>query len=169
GLAASSLFPALMMGIFSKRVNKEGAIAGMLVGESVEGRGAQATGGVEFGEYPTVRTPEGNGIGAGAQPQASTRILGQGIVGISGDEQDQRRAAVLGKGPGIEIGEDDLRIHGRRRLGRRRSCGAERRSRQKQPSCAAHRLFPSKRRPRRTRTTSADYIGSMRIGATRLT
>jgi cation/acetate symporter len=32
GLAASSLFPALMMGIFSKRVNKEGAIAGMLVG-----------------------------------------------------------------------------------------------------------------------------------------
>ncbi|MEM8571337.1 MAG: sodium:solute symporter family protein [Pseudomonadota bacterium] len=32
GLAASSLFPALMMGIFSKRINKEGAIAGMLVG-----------------------------------------------------------------------------------------------------------------------------------------
>jgi len=32
GLAASSLFPALMMGIFSKRVNSVGAIAGMLVG-----------------------------------------------------------------------------------------------------------------------------------------
>jgi cation/acetate symporter len=32
GLAAASLFPALMMGIFMKRVNKEGAIAGMLVG-----------------------------------------------------------------------------------------------------------------------------------------
>ncbi len=32
GLAASSLFPALMMGIFSKRINKEGAIAGMLAG-----------------------------------------------------------------------------------------------------------------------------------------
>jgi cation/acetate symporter len=32
GLAASSLFPVLMMGIFSKRINKEGAIAGMLVG-----------------------------------------------------------------------------------------------------------------------------------------
>ncbi len=32
GLAASSLFPALMMGIFSKRVNKAGAIAGMLTG-----------------------------------------------------------------------------------------------------------------------------------------
>ncbi len=32
GLAASSLFPALMMGIFSKRVNSKGAIAGMLVG-----------------------------------------------------------------------------------------------------------------------------------------
>ncbi|MEL7538679.1 MAG: sodium:solute symporter family protein [Pseudomonadota bacterium] len=35
GLAASSIFPALMMGIFSKRVNKEGAIAGMLAGIGV--------------------------------------------------------------------------------------------------------------------------------------
>lgn len=32
GLAASSLFPVLIMGIFSTRMNKEGAIAGMLVG-----------------------------------------------------------------------------------------------------------------------------------------
>ncbi|MCL1044416.1 cation acetate symporter [Shewanella electrodiphila] len=32
GLAASSLFPAIIMGIFSKTVNKEGAIAGMLSG-----------------------------------------------------------------------------------------------------------------------------------------
>lgn len=32
GLAASSIFPALMMGIFSKRVNKAGAISGMLAG-----------------------------------------------------------------------------------------------------------------------------------------
>lgn len=32
GLAASSIFPALMMGIFSKRINKEGAIAGMIAG-----------------------------------------------------------------------------------------------------------------------------------------
>lgn len=32
GLAAASLFPALMLGIFSKRMNREGAIAGMLVG-----------------------------------------------------------------------------------------------------------------------------------------
>ena len=32
GLAAASLFPVLMMGIFSKRMNKEGAIAGMLAG-----------------------------------------------------------------------------------------------------------------------------------------
>ncbi|MEE4659151.1 MAG: sodium:solute symporter family protein [Halieaceae bacterium] len=32
GLAASSIFPALMMGIFSQRVNKEGAIAGMVAG-----------------------------------------------------------------------------------------------------------------------------------------
>ncbi|WP_019025054.1 MULTISPECIES: sodium:solute symporter family protein [unclassified Thioalkalivibrio] len=32
GLAAASLFPTLMMGIFMKKMNKEGAIAGMLVG-----------------------------------------------------------------------------------------------------------------------------------------
>ncbi len=32
GLAASSLFPAILMGIFSKKMNKEGAIAGMIVG-----------------------------------------------------------------------------------------------------------------------------------------
>jgi cation/acetate symporter len=32
GLAAATIFPALMMGIFSKRINKEGAIVGMLVG-----------------------------------------------------------------------------------------------------------------------------------------
>ncbi|TDR17514.1 sodium:solute symporter family protein [Marinicella litoralis] len=32
GLAASSLFPAILMGIFSKRANKAGAIAGMIVG-----------------------------------------------------------------------------------------------------------------------------------------
>ncbi|MCB1730172.1 MAG: cation acetate symporter [Halieaceae bacterium] len=35
GLAASSIFPALMMGIFSDRVNKEGAIAGMVAGIGV--------------------------------------------------------------------------------------------------------------------------------------
>ncbi|MGH1472537.1 MAG: sodium:solute symporter family protein [Cellvibrionaceae bacterium] len=35
GLAASSIFPALMMGIFSLRVNKEGAIAGMIAGLAV--------------------------------------------------------------------------------------------------------------------------------------
>jgi cation/acetate symporter len=35
GLAASSIFPALMMGIFSKRINKEGAIAGMISGITV--------------------------------------------------------------------------------------------------------------------------------------
>jgi cation/acetate symporter len=32
GLAAASLFPAIMLGIFFKRINKEGAIAGMLTG-----------------------------------------------------------------------------------------------------------------------------------------
>lgn len=35
GVAASSLFPAIMMGIFSKKMNKEGAIAGMLSGLTV--------------------------------------------------------------------------------------------------------------------------------------
>lgn len=32
GLAASSFFPAIVMGIFSKRMNKAGAVAGMIVG-----------------------------------------------------------------------------------------------------------------------------------------
>ena len=32
GLAAASFFPAIILGIFYKRMNKEGAIAGMIVG-----------------------------------------------------------------------------------------------------------------------------------------
>ncbi|MDH3303812.1 MAG: cation acetate symporter [Gammaproteobacteria bacterium] len=32
GLAAASLFPVILLGIFSKRVNREGAVAGMLTG-----------------------------------------------------------------------------------------------------------------------------------------
>ena len=32
GLAAASLFPVILLGIFSKRINREGAIAGMLTG-----------------------------------------------------------------------------------------------------------------------------------------
>ncbi|ANS86696.1 sodium:solute symporter family protein [Vibrio scophthalmi] len=35
GLAGSSIFPALMMGIFSKSINKEGAIAGMIAGITI--------------------------------------------------------------------------------------------------------------------------------------
>ena len=35
GLAASSIFPVLMMGIFSKKMNRQGAIAGMAAGMSV--------------------------------------------------------------------------------------------------------------------------------------
>ncbi|CAH0990300.1 Cation/acetate symporter ActP [Sinobacterium norvegicum] len=35
GLAASSIFPALMMGIFSKRINSQGATAGMIAGLGV--------------------------------------------------------------------------------------------------------------------------------------
>jgi len=34
GLAAASFFPVILMGIFSKRMNKEGAIAGMITGLS---------------------------------------------------------------------------------------------------------------------------------------
>ena len=34
GLAASSFFPVIIMGIFSQRMNKEGAVAGMIVGIS---------------------------------------------------------------------------------------------------------------------------------------
>jgi len=32
GLAASSFFPAIILGIFYKRMNREGAVAGMIVG-----------------------------------------------------------------------------------------------------------------------------------------
>ena len=35
GLAASSIFPALMMGIFNKKVNRAGAVAGMITGISI--------------------------------------------------------------------------------------------------------------------------------------
>lgn len=35
GIAASSLFPAIMLGIFAKSINKQGAIAGMLAGLTV--------------------------------------------------------------------------------------------------------------------------------------
>ena len=35
GLAASSIFPVLMMGIFSKKMNRQGAIAGMSAGMSI--------------------------------------------------------------------------------------------------------------------------------------
>ncbi len=35
GLAASSFFPAIVMGIFSKRMNKEGAITGMIAGLTI--------------------------------------------------------------------------------------------------------------------------------------
>ena len=35
GLAAASIFPAIIMGIFYKKMNKEGAIAGMIIGISL--------------------------------------------------------------------------------------------------------------------------------------
>ena len=34
GLAAASFFPAIVLGIFAKTLNKQGAIAGMVVGIS---------------------------------------------------------------------------------------------------------------------------------------
>lgn len=35
GLAASSIFPVLMLGIFSKKMNRQGAVAGMIAGMSI--------------------------------------------------------------------------------------------------------------------------------------
>ena len=35
GLAAASFFPAIILGIFDKRMNKEGAISGMIVGVTI--------------------------------------------------------------------------------------------------------------------------------------
>jgi cation/acetate symporter len=59
GLAASSIFPALMMGIFNKNMNKEGAIAGMVAGIGVtlfyvfQHRGIMFVKGTEFlGDMP---------------------------------------------------------------------------------------------------------------------
>lgn len=60
GLAASSIFPALMMGIFSARINKEGAIAGMISGITVtllyvfQHKGIMFVPGTEFlGDMPS--------------------------------------------------------------------------------------------------------------------
>ncbi|MGK0445511.1 MAG: cation/acetate symporter [Bermanella sp.] len=60
GLAASSIFPALMMGIFSSRINKEGAIAGMIAGITVtllyvfQHKGIMFVPGTEFlGDMPS--------------------------------------------------------------------------------------------------------------------
>ena len=36
GLAAASFFPAIVMGIFSKRMNRQGAVSGMVVGNSLK-------------------------------------------------------------------------------------------------------------------------------------
>ncbi|MGR6871092.1 sodium:solute symporter family protein [Pseudomonas sp. HK3] len=60
GLAASSIFPALMMGIFSSRINKEGAVAGMIAGITVtllyvfQHKGIMFVPGTEFlGDMPS--------------------------------------------------------------------------------------------------------------------
>ncbi|GAA5188730.1 sodium:solute symporter family protein [Ferrimonas gelatinilytica] len=57
GLAASSFFPAIIMGIFSKRMNKEGAIAGMVVGITFTAGYILAYKGVFF-EPLIANTPE---------------------------------------------------------------------------------------------------------------
>lgn len=54
GMAAASFFPAIILGIFSKRINKEGAIAGMLVGL---GFTIAYIAYFKF-MYPTLNTPE---------------------------------------------------------------------------------------------------------------
>ena len=55
GLAASSLFPAIVMGIFSKRMNKEGAITGMLSGLTFT---ILYIGTFKFGWFGGVNAPE---------------------------------------------------------------------------------------------------------------
>ncbi|NEO34137.1 MAG: cation acetate symporter [Symploca sp. SIO3C6] len=50
GLAAASFFPVIILGIFDKRTNKEGAIAGMIVGLAVT---AFYIIGVKFADMPT--------------------------------------------------------------------------------------------------------------------
>jgi len=72
GLAAASFFPAIILGIFSKRMNKEGAIAGMVVGISlmlfymlkfkfgIFDGGKEAVGGLKNGWWFGI-SPEGFG------------------------------------------------------------------------------------------------------------
>ncbi|MDY6785170.1 MAG: sodium:solute symporter family protein [Cyanobacteriota bacterium] len=50
GLAAASFFPAILLGIFDKRTNREGAIAGMIIGLAFT---AFYIIGVKFNEMPT--------------------------------------------------------------------------------------------------------------------
>ena len=74
GLAAASLFPVILMGIFFKRINKQGAIAGMLTGliftygyiEFFKGlffRSAESTAGLNIAEnWLFGISPEGIGV-----------------------------------------------------------------------------------------------------------
>jgi cation/acetate symporter len=74
GLAAASLFPVILMGIFFKRINKQGAIAGMLTGliftygyiEFFKGlffRSAESTAGLNVAEnWLFGISPEGIGV-----------------------------------------------------------------------------------------------------------
>jgi cation/acetate symporter len=75
GLAAASLFPVLMMGIFSKRINKQGAIAGMIVGVVVTSIYIFLYKGWFFipGTNPLPDTPEGWILGINP--------LGFGVIG----------------------------------------------------------------------------------------
>ena len=69
GFAAASFFPAIVLGIFSKRMNKEGAIAGMIAGLGLTAFyiarfklkwiGAEATSGPEYWWWGI--SPEGFG------------------------------------------------------------------------------------------------------------
>ena len=68
GLAAASFFPIIVMGIFDKRANKEGAIAGMLVGIIFTGvyiiLYAPGMQGLEPPELPLLGAISSQGIGA---------------------------------------------------------------------------------------------------------
>ena len=68
GLAASSFFPVLVLGIFWRRATKEGAIAGMLAGLALTGGYA-----AWFRHFQPELTGPSTG-GSGSRPRASALV-----------------------------------------------------------------------------------------------
>ncbi len=103
GLAASSFFPAIMMGIFFKRMNKEGAIAGMVAGIVFTGA---------YIIYFTFINPELNNVDHwwfGISPE------GIGTVGMLLNFAVALGVAKFTKRPPVEIQElvENIRIPGK--------------------------------------------------------